>query len=198
LGIAFSVGFKQLKTTMKNLIAAVVFVVSMFGVTNTAFSQNKIGYISTEELIGTMPEAEKANAQLQDYQTSLQQQGQDYYRELNEKDSIFQLDSSKLSPAAKELRRNDLIALYQKVQGWNQTMQQKVQEKSQELIVPIRAKAFDVIKAVAKEAGYSYVLEAGSVLVGPPGDDILILVKKKMGIVPPAPKTAPAGVKPKQ
>jgi len=183
---------------MKNLIAAVVFVVSMFGVTNTAFSQNKIGYISTEELIGTMPEAEKANAQLQDYQTSLQQQGQDYYRELNEKDSIFQLDSSKLSPAAKELRRNDLIALYQKVQGWNQTMQQKVQEKSQELIVPIRAKAFDVIKAVAKEAGYSYVLEAGSVLVGPPGDDILILVKKKMGIVPPAPKTAPAGVKPKQ
>ena len=77
-------------------------------------------------------------------------------------------------------------------------MQQKVQEKSQELIVPIRAKAFDVIKAVAKEAGYSYVLEAGSVLVGPPGDDILPLVKKKMGIVPPAPKQAPAGVKPKQ
>ena len=183
---------------MKNLIAAVVFVVSMFAVTNTAFSQNKIGYISTEELIGTMPEAEKANAQLQDYQSSLQQQGQEYYRELNEKDSIFQLDSSKLSPAAKELRRNDLIALYQKVQGWNQTMQQKVQEKSQELIVPIRAKAFDVIKTVAKEAGYSYVLEAGSVLVGPPGDDILPLVKKKMGIVAPAPKQAPAGVKPKQ
>ena len=183
---------------MKNLIAAVVFVVSMFGVTNIAVSQNKIGYISTEELIGTMPEAEKANAQLQDYQSSLQQQGQDYYRELNEKDSIFQQDSSKLSPAAKELRRNDLIALYQKVQGWNQTMQQKVQEKSQELIIPIRAKAFDVIKAVAKEAGYSYVLEAGSVLVGPPGDDILPLVKKKMGIVTPAPKQAPAGVKPKQ
>ncbi len=183
---------------MKNLIAAVVLLVSMFGVTNTAFSQNKIGYISTEELIGTMPEAEKANAQLQDYQSSLQQQGQEYYRELNEKDSIFQQDSSKLSPAAKELRRNDLIALYQKVQGWNQTMQQKVQEKSQELIVPIRAKAFDVIKTVAKEAGYSYVLEAGSVLVGPPGDDILPLVKKKMGIVTPAPKQAPAGVKLKQ
>ena len=183
---------------MKNLIAAVVLLVSMFGVTNTAFSQNKIGYISTEELIGTMPEAEKANAQLQDYQSSLQQQGQEYYRELNEKDSIFQQDSSKLSPAAKELRRNDLIALYQKVQGWNQTMQQKVQEKSQELIVPIRAKAFDVIKTGAKEAGYSYVLEAGSVLVGPPGDDILPLVKKKMGIVTPAPKQAPAGVKPKQ
>ena len=183
---------------MKNLIAAVVLVVSMFGVTNTAFSQNKIGYISTEELIGTMPEAEKANAQLQDYQSSLQQQGQEYYRELNEKDSIFQIDSSKLSPASKELRRNDLIALYQKVQGWNQTIQQKVQEKSQELIVPIRAKAFEAIKATAKEAGFNYVLEAGSVLVGPPGDDILALVKKKLGIKEKDAKMPPPAGKPKQ
>ena len=186
---------------MKKLITVVVvFAIAMFGLTDSAFSQNKIGYISTEELIGTMPEAEKANAQLQDYQTSLQQQGNDYYKELNEKDSIFQRDSSKLSPASKELRRNDLIALYQKVQGWNQTIQQKVQEKSQELIVPIRAKAFEAIKATAKEAGFNYVLEAGSVLVGPPGDDILVMVKKKLGIkekdakMPPA----PAAGKPKQ
>jgi len=180
----------------KSITAFVVLVVAMFGLTNTAFSQNKIGYISTEELIGAMPEAEKANEQLQDYQTSLQQQGNDYYKELSEKDSVFQADSARLSPAAKELRRNDLIALYQKVQGWNQAMQQKVQEKSQDLIVPIRAKAFESIKVVAKEAGYSYVLEAGSVLVGPPGDDILALVKKKLGIKEKA--AAPAPFKPKQ
>ena len=186
---------------MKHLLVAVVFGISIFGLSGTAFSQNKIGYISTEELIGTMPEAEKANAQLQDYQSSLQQQGKDYYTELNEKDSIFQLDSAKLSPAAKELRRNDLIALYQKVQGWNQTMQQMIQQKSQELVVPIRSKAFETIKAVAKENGYTFVLEAASVLVGPTGDDILPLVKKKLGIKDKeaAPATVPkqAG-KPKQ
>jgi len=65
---------------MKNLIVAAVFIFSMFGLADNAFSQNKTGYISTEELIGAMPEAEKANAQLQDYQTSLQQQYQDYNR----------------------------------------------------------------------------------------------------------------------
>ncbi len=187
---------------MKNLITAAVFIFSMFGLTDGAFSQNKIGYISTEELIGTMPEAEKANGQLQDYQTSLQQQGQDYNREFIEKDSIFGIDSAKLSPAAKELRRNDLIALYQKLQGWQQQSQQKLQEKSQELIVPIRAKAFEAIKTVAKESGYSYVLEAGTVLVGPPGEDILPLVKKKLGIkdkeAAPAKAAPPAGIKPKQ
>jgi len=183
---------------MKNLIVAAVFISSIFGLAQNAFSQNKIGYISTEELIGTMPEAEKANAQLQDYQTSLQQQYQDYNRELIEKDSIFQSDSSKMTLTMRELKRNDLIALYQKLQGYQQQSQQKIQERSQELIVPIRAKAFEAIKAVAKESAYSYVLEAGTVLVGPPGDDILLLVKKKLGIVDKTATPAkPAATKPK-
>ena len=179
---------------MKKTLAMLFLSVGCTGFFTNLQAQNKIGYISTEELISSMPEAEKANAQLQDYQSSLQQQGNDYYKELSEKDSIFQADSARLSPAAKELRRNDLIALYQKVQGWSQTMQQMVQEKSQALIVPIREKATDAIKATAKEKGYTYVLESGAVLVGPPGDDILPFVKTKLGIKAPAAPAAP-GVK---
>lgn len=182
---------------MKQTFTVLVLAIGFICLSTTVNAQGKIGYISTEELIGSMPEAEKANAALQDYQTSLQQQGNDYYKELAEKDSTFQADSAKLSPAAKELRRNDLIALYQKVQGWSQTMQQMIQEKSQTLVTPIRQKAFEAIKATAKENGYGYVLESGAVLVGPPGDDILPLVKKKLGIKDPA--AAPAATpKPKQ
>ena len=183
---------------MKKLFAVVVFVVSILGLTNTAFSQIKIGYISTEELIGAMPEAEKATTQLQEYQAALQQQGNDYLAEFQEKDSLFGKDSAKLSPAAKELRRTGLIELYQKVQGWNQVMQQKLQEKQQELLVPIRNKALETIKVVAKESGYTYVLDQNSVIVGPPGDDILALVKKKLNIKEPLPKAPAGAVKPKQ
>ena len=183
---------------MKKLFAVVVFVVSILGLTNTAFSQIKIGYISTEELIGVMPEAEKATTQLQEYQAALQQQGNDYLAEFQEKDSLFGKDSAKLSPAAKELRRTGLIELYQKVQGWNQVMQQKLQEKQQELLIPIRNKALETIKVVAKESGYTYVLDQNSVIVGPPGDDILALVKKKLNIKEPLPKAPAGSVKPKQ
>lgn len=182
---------------MKKLFAVVVFGVSILGLTNTAFSQTKIGYINTEELIGVMPEAEKATTQLQDYQAALNQQGTDYMTELQEKDSLFGKDSAKLSPAAKELRRTALIELYQKVQGWREVMQQKLQEKQQELLVPIRNKALETIKVVAKESGYTYVLDQNSVIVGPPGDDILHLVKKKLNIKEAPPKTQGA-VKPKQ
>jgi outer membrane protein len=182
---------------MKKTVLLLVIAVSMIGVTNTVSAQGKIGYISTEELIGAMPETETANKQLQDYQSSLQQQGQDYYRELNEKDSAFGADSSKMTATQKELKRTDLIELYQKVQNWQQTMQQKVQERSQQLIVPIREKALEAIKAASKESGYAYVLESAAVLVGPPGDDILPIVKKKLGVKDPvaAPKPAAGGVK---
>ena len=182
---------------MKKLIATVVLGFSIFGLTNNAYSQNKIGHINTDELVAVMPEAEKANTELQDYQTSLQQQGNDYLNELNEKDSLFVKDSLKLSPAAKELRRNDLVQLYQKVQGWRETMQQMISDKQQALLGPIQTKALDAIKAVAKENGYSYILNESSLLVSPPSDDILPLVKKKLGIKDaPAAPAKPAGQKP--
>ena len=181
---------------MKNLIVAVVFGISILGLSGTAFSQNKIGYISTEELIGVMPEAEKANTELQEYQAALQQQGQSYYTELNELDSLFARDSAKMNKATKDLKRNDMIALYQKVQGWQQTSQQKIGEKQQELLGPIQRKAIENIRAVAKENGYNYIFEAGSLLVSPPADDILPLVKKKLGIKDTPPAAKPGAPKP--
>ena len=189
---------------MKNLLVAVVFGISIFGLTGTAISQTqtqkaqtqKIGYISFDELIGSMPEAEKASTELQEYQGALQQQGASYYKELNELDSLFAKDSATMNKATQELKRNDMIALYQKVQGWQQTMQQMLEEKKSALLGPIQKKAVENVKLVAKEAGYAYVLEAGSLLVTPPADDLLPLVKKKMGIKEPVAKPAGPAVKP--
>ena len=47
---------------MKKLIVAGVMALGFF----TASAQNKIGYISTDELIGVMPEAEKADSDLKE------------------------------------------------------------------------------------------------------------------------------------
>ena len=163
---------------MKKLIVAGVMALGFF----TASAQNKIGYINTDELIGVMPEAEKADADLKEYQASLAQQGQDMMKELNEKDSLFVKDSVKLSASMKEIKRNELITLYQRVQNWNQQAQDMYQQEAQKKIAPLRTKALEAIRTVAKESGYTYILDINSVIVGPPGDDVLGLVKKKLGI----------------
>ncbi|MEI8054287.1 MAG: OmpH family outer membrane protein [Bacteroidota bacterium] len=174
---------------MKKLFVIAAMSFSIFG----ASAQNKIGYIGTDELIGVMPEAEKADAELKDYQASLAQQGQDMMKELNDKDSLFVRDSAKLSPSMKEIKKNELVSLYQRVQNWNQQAQEMYQQEAQKKIAPLRAKALDAIKAVAKESGYTYILDLNSVIVGPPGDDVLGLVKKKLGIkdTPAAPVKKP-------
>ena len=93
----------------------------------------------------------------------------------------------------REIKRNELIALYQKVQGWNQQAQDMYQQKLQEKVAPLREKAMQTVQAVAKENGYTYVLDANSVMVGPPGDNLIDLVKKKLGIkdTPKQPAAAP-------
>ncbi|MFC4263307.1 OmpH family outer membrane protein [Ferruginibacter yonginensis] len=175
---------------MKKLLFAGVMALGLF----TATAQTKIGYINTDELIASMPEAAKAQAELQEYQTGLGQQYQDLQNELNTKDSIFVKDSTTYSPSKKEIKRKELIELYQKVQNYQQDSQEQYQAKANALITPIREKALNAIKTVAKEAGYSYIFNEDNLLVMPPSDNIIGLVKAKLGIKD-APKTAPAPVK---
>ena len=173
---------------MKNFILIFGIVLMVFH----AGAQNKIGYIATDELIGVMPEAEQADSELKEYQASLAMQGQDLMQELNTKDSLFVKDSANYSPSLKEIKKKELIDLYQKVQNWNRQAPELYQQKAQEKIAPLRNKAMEAIKAVAKENGYAYVLDQNAVLVGPPGDDILELVKKKLNVKDVKPAPAPA------
>ncbi len=174
---------------MKKLIVAAVMALGVFN----ASAQNKIGYISTDELINDMPEAEKADKELREFQEFLGQQQQDRVKELSLKDSLFVRDSSKLSASMKEIRRKELVELYQRVTNYQNEAQELYNQEAQKKIAPIRQKALDAIRAVAKESGYAYVLDVNAIIVAPPGDDIIGLVKKKLGIkdTPAAPAAAP-------
>ena len=163
---------------MKKLIIASVMA---FGIL-TASAQTKIGYINTEELMGSMPEAEVADKELQQFQDDLGKQGQDMMRDLTVKDSLFVKDSMTLSASMKVIKRNELISLYQRVQNWQQQGQELYQQEAQKKISPIRDKAMAAIKTVAKDNGYTYVLDISSVIIAPPGDDLLAKVKAKLGI----------------
>ena len=77
---------------MKKLLFAGAMALSMF----TATAQNKLGYINANELISAMPEAAKAQKDLQDLQGSLAQTYQDLTIEFNGLYSAFATDSSKL------------------------------------------------------------------------------------------------------
>jgi outer membrane protein len=66
------------------------------------------------------------------------------------------------------------------LQGFEQSYQQQMQQKQEELMAPVAQKANQMITEVAKANGFGYVFRKEALLVNPDADDLLPLVKKKI------------------
>jgi outer membrane protein len=179
----------KMKQMKKFLTAAFITVLALVGTTQVN-AQNKIGYISTEELVSILPETAKADSNLQQYRTALIQNAQDKQSSLESAIEKFNIDSTKMSSSVKDVKRAELQKMLNDLQTEDQRIQQQLQQRQQELIAPINRKAFEAIQSVAKENGYQYVFEKGALLVAPPGEDILQLVAKKLNVKVPAGRTS--------
>jgi outer membrane protein len=168
---------------MKKIVTVLVVVMGLVLAGNSTKAQQKIGTISLAELIPNMPEYKKADTAMNEFNNALQQQYQDLVNEYQQQSTLLgSKDTAKYTSAQLEIKRKDLGDLFQKLQNWQQTAQQMQQQKNQELLTPIQKKALDAIQAVAKENGFNYVISKDQLLVSPPADDILPLVKKKLGL----------------
>jgi outer membrane protein len=169
---------------MKKIVAIVLVAVSLTLAGNKLQAQTaKFGFISLSELITAMPEYKKADSSMVDYQTALNQNFEDMKREFNEKDSMLSSkDTAKYTRAQLEIKRKQLGELYMKLQGYQQQAGQLYQQKQQDLMAPIQRKAADIVSTVAKENGYTYVFLKDALLVSPPADDLLPVVKKKLNL----------------
>jgi outer membrane protein len=181
---------------MKRILPLVLFCLLLSAIDTGLQAQNKIGYISLQELIPAMPEFKKAEADLADYGKALNEQLNEYRRTFDREDSIFKTDSAKMSPATREVKRKNLNELAMKVYNFQNEAQQMLQKKENELIVPIQQKAVQTTQAVAKENGYSYILSKDQLIHFPATDDMLPLVAKKLGLKLEAPAAAAAPPKP--
>lgn len=168
---------------MKKIVTVLVVVMSLVLAGNSTNAQGKIGTIALAELIPNMPEYKKADTSMNEFNNALQQQYQDMVSEYQEQSAVVtSKDTVKFTAAQLELKRKSVSDLLVKLQGWQQTAQQMQQQKNQELLAPIQKKAMDAIQTVAKENGYAYVISKDQLLVSPPADDLLPLVKKKLGL----------------
>jgi outer membrane protein len=168
---------------MKKIVTVLVVVMGLVLVGNSTKAQAKLGTISLAELIPIMPEYKKADTAMNEFNNALQQQYQDMVGEYQEQTAMLgSKDTAKYTSAQLELKRKTASDLLVKLQGWQQTAQQMQQQKNQELLAPIQKKALDAINTVAKENGYAYIISKDQLLVSPPADDILPLVKKKLGL----------------
>ncbi len=164
---------------MKQALTLGLVIIALTAFNPFLYSQNKTGYVSIDEVVQLMPDYKKATGEMSQYNSTLQIEYAETLKELNRQDSLFKMDSTKMSPAAKNAKKEMMKKLLVELQGYEQNYQQKMQQKQEELMAPIAQKANQLIADVAKASGYTYVFRKEALLVQPDADDLLPLIKKK-------------------
>ena len=144
----------------------------------------KFGHINSTQLLSLMPETKVADSTLQKFGTSLESQLKTMTNEYQSKVGDFRANEATMAEPIKEMKAKEINDLEQRIQDFQDSAQQSLQKKKEEIYTPIIKKAEDAIKGIAKEKGYSYIFDTsvGVVLFAQESDDILPQVKTKLGL----------------
>lgn len=166
-----------------------IFVIAFLLVAGFSFQANaqtlKFGHIDIEKLIEVMPERSKAKVELEKTSDDLQKLLETMQSELETMIKDYTANKATMSELVSNAKVEDINAKQQRIETFRAQAQQQLQQKNQELVVPIYTKADSVISVVAKEQGLIYVFDISPRVVlyqSPQSLDILPLVKKKLGI----------------
>ena len=181
---------------MRKLVKVAVVAVGLFFAGNDVQAQQKFGHINSGELLQSMPEMKAADASFKTFQDQKENQLKQMDAERQKKITSYQEKARTISEANKEVVGKEMEALAKEIQDMEkriqetqQKAQQELQAKQTELYTPIYKKAEDAVRAVSKEKGYAYVFDTSQpgVVYFDGGDDIISVVKAKLGIAASAP-----------
>ena len=162
---------------MKILLLSLTFLISI-----SSFSQNKFGYIDSQELLLLMPERKTAEEEVQTFAKSLESQLQAMTAEYQQSVQEYQANEATYTDLVKQDKVTEITGLEQRIQSFQQNAQQALQSKEQELLEPILQKARQAIEDVASEGDYTYIFDksVGSILYVKESENIIDQVKKKL------------------
>ena len=154
--------------------------------TTTAMAQKgtKVGHINSNDLLTAMPERTVVQKDLEEYANQLKVTLDAMSKEYETKVAAFQSKQDVMTDIIKDNKIKEITDLEKRIKEFQQTAEADLQKKEQDLLQPIIDKAKTAINDVAKENGYTYILDSsvGVVLYSVDADDILPKVKKKLGI----------------
>ncbi len=161
---------------------------------SACFGQVKIGYTNIELVLVYMPESQNLEQTLNTYQKKLSEQLQvkEQYAKSRLEEYITEKEKSEWSQLEQEQREKELMELDQEIQKFAQEAEQKLLSKREELLAPILEKLQNAIDKVAKEKGYTYILNqttsggVSTILYGPEENDITKVLMKELGIPIPS------------
>ncbi len=170
---------------MKNNLRTLVALFAMFILASSNVNAQKIGYVDLQELMQLMPEYKKANTDMEAFGKSLEDELKKMSDEFQKKVADYQKAEKTMSEAIKNVRQQELQDMQTRIQDFQQSAQENIRKKEAELLKPIIEKAKGAIAQVAKESGYTYIMDSSvaGFLYKPEETNVMAAVKKKLGIL---------------
>ena len=167
----------------------------------------KIGYADVDYIFSQLPESKAIDSELKSTQAQLKNQIDAKYQDFQKKLADYNANLNTMLEAVKANTERELQQMQQNIEKLQSDAQTTIQTKQTQLMDPVYKKVGKGIEDVAKENGFTFVLnqQIGGldvILYGDDKMDISDMVLKKLGVTPkpvttPAPTTAAPAIKPK-
>ncbi len=168
--------------TMKRFVLACAIALTSLP---AAFSQTlKLGHIDRQQLMLMLPERKDAETKMQAFAKTLDERLKAMGNEYQTKVADAQGRAETMTQTEKEMALREISDLEQRIQAAQEKAQEDLAKQEEELLRPMVERTNAAITDVAAANGFTYVFDVstGVVLYHAKGEDILPLVKAKLGI----------------
>ena len=147
----------------------------------STFAQ-KYGHVNSYDVMTAMPGIDSIQIKLVDFQQNLATLYENMVAEFQAKKDKLDKEAGTMSSAVRKLREDELGSLQNRIIDFQNNVQQDIEEEEATLAAPFQEKVKNAIDEVAKENKYAYIFDTRMLLYFDGGDDVTVLVKKKLGI----------------
>jgi len=145
---------------------------------------SKVGTIDSQALLEMMPEYDSIQKVYEREYLQMQQIGQKFYADLQKLQQEYVALQDSMTDFMKSMKKQEIEDLTARIQTFEQNVQGQLQSLIQTLQKPIIDKIKNAIEEVAKENGYTHIIDTatGALLYFDEASDIMPLVKAKLNI----------------
>jgi len=168
---------------MKNLIQIITSALLLIAPLQVANSQSKVAHIDVQKLISEMPEFISAQKELEKLQKTYTTDIQNTVKELQVKQQTYSADAANQTDITNQARAEEIQAMTQNIQKFEQTAAQDLQKKQQDMLSPLIDKAKAAIEKVGSAQGFEYVIDSSPNfgVIMAKGKDLMADVKIELG-----------------
>lgn len=168
--------------SMKNLVLTLVMALTM---APAALAQApKLGHIDRQKLMLVLPERKAAEDKMQAFAKTLDERLKAMGAEYQAKVAEAQSKAEAMTQTEKEMAVREIGELEQRIQAAQEKAQEDLEKQEEELLKPMVERTNKAINEVAAANNFTYIFDTstGFVLYFDKGEDIMSLVKAKLGI----------------